>query len=61
MDRGFTAARGKVAELPADEPVKIVRAAAKPVIEQWAARLKPDGRKIYDAARTMIDAHIASN
>jgi TRAP-type C4-dicarboxylate transport system substrate-binding protein len=37
-----------------------MREAAKPVVEQWAARLKPDARKIYDTAKTMIDAHYAS-
>ena len=37
-----------------------MREAAKPVVEQWAARLKPDARKIYDTAKTMIDAHYAA-
>jgi TRAP-type C4-dicarboxylate transport system substrate-binding protein len=36
-----------------------MREVAKPIVEQWAARLKPDGRKIYDAAKAMIDAHHA--
>jgi hypothetical protein len=37
-----------------------MREVAKPIIEQWASRLNPDGRKIYDTAKTMIDAHYAS-
>jgi TRAP-type transport system periplasmic protein len=37
-----------------------MREIAKPIVEQWASRLKSDGRKIYDTAKTMIDAHYAS-
>ena len=36
-----------------------MRELAKPVIEQWAARLKPESRKIYDVAKSMIDAYYA--
>jgi TRAP-type C4-dicarboxylate transport system substrate-binding protein len=37
-----------------------MRDAAKPIIQQWAAKLRPDGRKIYDTAQAMIDAHNAT-
>ncbi len=37
-----------------------MREAAKPIVEQWAAKLRPDGRKIFDAAKAMIDAHNAA-
>lgn len=37
-----------------------MREAAKPIIEQWAAKLRPDGRRIFDAAKSMIDAHNAA-
>jgi len=38
---------------------KKMRDAAKPIIEQWAARLNPESRKIYDVAKSMIDAYYA--
>jgi TRAP-type C4-dicarboxylate transport system substrate-binding protein len=37
-----------------------MRDVAKPIIQQWAAKLKPDGRKIYDVANAMIEAHYAA-
>ena len=43
---------------PADDAK--MREAAKPIVQQWAARLRPDARKIYDTAQSMIDAHYAA-
>lgn len=37
-----------------------MREVAKPIIEQWASRLKPDSRKIYEVAKSMIDEYYAS-
>ncbi len=36
-----------------------MRDAAKPIVQQWAAKLRPDARTIYDTAQSMIDAHLA--
>jgi TRAP-type C4-dicarboxylate transport system substrate-binding protein len=44
--------------LPADQAK--MREVAKPIIERWAGRLNPDSKKIYDTAKTMIEAHYAA-
>jgi TRAP-type C4-dicarboxylate transport system substrate-binding protein len=38
---------------------ELMRKAALPIIADWAARLNPDSRKIYDVAKSMIDAQVA--
>ena len=52
--------RGMKSNSVSDADQAKMRDIAKPIVEQWAARLKPDGRKIYDTAKTMIDAHYAA-
>jgi len=36
-----------------------MRKAALPVVEQWSRQLNPDSRKIYDTAKSMVDAQVS--
>lgn len=52
--------RGMKVNPASDADQAKMREVAKPIVEQWASRLRPDGRKIYDVAKAMIDAHYAA-
>jgi TRAP-type C4-dicarboxylate transport system substrate-binding protein len=49
----------KVNPVPEADQARM-RQASTPIIENWARRLNPDGKKIYDVAKSTIDAHLAS-
>jgi TRAP-type C4-dicarboxylate transport system substrate-binding protein len=38
-----------------------MRQASTRIVEDWARKLNPDGKKIYEAAKSMIDTHSASS
>lgn len=58
--RSFLTSKGNmtVHEVPAADEAKM-RQVAGPIVEQWAARLDEESRKIFDMAKSMIDAHTA--
>jgi hypothetical protein len=45
--------------VPANDRATMQKAAAT-VVDNWLKRLKPDGRKIYDQAKAMIDEYNAA-
>ena len=51
--------KGMVVNAVADADQKRMMAVSAPIVEQWAAGLEPEARRIYDVARKMIDAHNA--
>jgi len=52
--------RGMKVTPVSDADLTKMRAVGTTIVDQWAAKLKPDARPIYDTARKMIDAHYAA-
>lgn len=58
--RAALIARGMKVMPVSDEDLIKMREAGNKIVEQWAAKLRPDARPIYETARKMIDAHYAA-
>jgi TRAP-type transport system periplasmic protein len=52
--------RGMKVNAVSDADLATMRKVGNTIVEQWAAKLRPDARPIYETARKMIDAHYAS-